>query len=203
MKRLFASGLMALLVLTMVACGNKTTSSENSETWDRIPSIMVDGELYIDTGYDSDVDRRCGNIDGTIDSECSGSELPTKNNQSNFGTGFDYQYGPVEGTIEIFMNGDWRVFATEEVKKTYRPGVAAAEESEEKAIQICIDGVDYFGPGPAVPVEPDESAIEYIEIPAGGDATITAFARLEEGKLIVCCIDGEWGLSQSLCKPLN
>lgn len=61
------------------------------------------------------------------------------------------------------------------------------------SLAINIDGVTYYGPGFPVPVEPDESAIEYVEIPAGyGDAKITAFARLEEGKLIVCLIDGEW-----------
>lgn len=66
------------------------------------------------------------------------------------------------------------------------------------AIAICIDGVTYYGIGEPIPVEPDKSAIEYVEIPAGGGATITAFARLEEGKRIVCLIDGEWYQFHSL-----
>ena len=39
--------------------------------------------------------------------------------------------------------------------------------------------VTYYGLGEAVPVEPDESVIEYVEVPVGSNgALITAFARL-------------------------
>ena len=59
---------------------------------------------------------------------------------------------------------------------------------------VCIDGVTYYDTGKAVPGEPDESVIEYVEIPLGGGAvgTVEAFARLEEGKMIVCLINHEW-----------
>lgn len=61
-------------------------------------------------------------MDGQITSECSGSEVPTEDNQSNFGKGYDYQYGSVEGTIEVQLtDGDWYVFATKEVKANYKP----------------------------------------------------------------------------------
>ena len=70
--------------------------------------------------------------------------------------------------------------------------VEPAEGGERPA--IGLDGVTYYSTGRAVPVEPDESAVEYVEIPAGGgtDGMITAYARLEEGGLLVCRIDGEW-----------
>ena len=42
-------------------------------------------------------------MDGKIISTVDGSEIPTQNDQSNFGTGFEYQYGS-DDTIEIFMN---------------------------------------------------------------------------------------------------
>ena len=40
----------------------------------------------------------------------------------------------------------------------------------------------------------DEGVIEYVEIPLDGGAvgTVEAFARLEEGKMIVCLINHEW-----------
>lgn len=59
---------------------------------------------------------------------------------------------------------------------------------------VCIDGITYYDTGKAVPVEPDESVIEYVEIPLGGGAVgnIEAFARLEEGKMVVCLINNEW-----------
>lgn len=55
-------------------------------------------------------------MDGEITSEVAGSKQPTENNQSNFGIGYGYQYGSREGTIEIFMNDQWFIFATEEIR---------------------------------------------------------------------------------------
>ena len=79
--------------------------------------VMVNGELYLDTGKESTVMARCGMMDGEITSQVDGSKAPTMDNQSNFGTGYGYQYGPIEGTIEIKMNGKWWIFATEEARK--------------------------------------------------------------------------------------
>lgn len=90
---------------------------EESEQWDLIPMVMVDGTLYLDTGHESTVEGRCGVMDGEITSQVDGSEKPSVNDQSNFGVGYGYQYGPTEGTIEIYMNEQWRVFATEEVQQ--------------------------------------------------------------------------------------
>lgn len=77
--------------------------------------VMVNGELYFDTGHESTAEARCGVMDGEIKSEVDGSEKPTENNQSNFGTGYGYQYGSQEGIIEIYMNDKWWVFTTEKV----------------------------------------------------------------------------------------
>ena len=77
--------------------------------WDRIPMVMIDGRLYYDTGRESTIIGRCGNMDGEITSTGDGTEIPTEDNQSNFGSGFGYQYGP-ENTIEIYMNDKWMVF---------------------------------------------------------------------------------------------
>lgn len=91
--------------------------SEDTDSGAMIPMVMVNGELYLDTGLESSVEARCGVMDGTIDSTVSGTEKPVKDNQSNFGADFGYQYGPQEGTIEILMDDDWRIFATEEVRQ--------------------------------------------------------------------------------------
>ena len=88
-----------------------------ASTWDRIPMVMVDGVLYLDTGKVSTVMARCGMMDGEITSQVDGSQQPTIDNQSNFGTGYGYQYGAMEGTIEIYMNEKWWIFATEEARK--------------------------------------------------------------------------------------
>lgn len=84
----------------------KITLLEQEEAdamWDRIPMIRVDGKLYYDTGKESTVTDRCGNMDGEITATVDGTEIRIEDNQSNFGSGFGYQYGE-DDTIEVYMN---------------------------------------------------------------------------------------------------
>lgn len=97
-----------LQINTVYAITLKTPAKADSK-WDVIPMVMIDGKLYYDTGKESSIDGRCGMMDGEITSTVEGSETPTVDNQSNFGTGFGYQYG-ADNTIEIFMNEKWIVF---------------------------------------------------------------------------------------------
>ena len=90
---------------------------KEAETWDLIPMVMVNGTLYLDTGHESKIEARCGVMDGEITSQVDGNKQPTVDDQSNFGTGYGYQYGATEGTIELFMNGKWWIFATEEARQ--------------------------------------------------------------------------------------
>lgn len=87
---------------------------KEAETRDLIPMVMVNGTLYLDTGHESTIEARCGMMDGEITSQVDGNKQPTVDDQSNFGTGYGYQYGATEETIELFMNGKWWIFATEE-----------------------------------------------------------------------------------------
>ena len=77
--------------------------------WDIIPMVRIDGKLYYDTVRENIMDARCGTMDGEITSTVDGTEIPTEDNQSNFGSGFGYQYG-ADDTIEIYMNEKWFVF---------------------------------------------------------------------------------------------
>lgn len=92
------------------------TETEQSSTeipGDRIPMVMVDGLLYYDTGKESTLEGRCGMMDGEITSTVDASEIPTEDNQSNFGVGFGYQYG-INNSIDIQMeDGTWFVFQRE------------------------------------------------------------------------------------------
>ena len=86
------------------------SKQEEADTmYDRIPMIRVNGKLYYDTGRESTISARCGNMDGEITSTVDETEIPTEDNQSNFGSGFGYQYG-ADDTIEIYMNEKWFVF---------------------------------------------------------------------------------------------
>lgn len=80
---------------------------------DLIPMVCVNGTLFLDTGKQSDIDARCGVMDGEITSSVHPSEKPTKESQSNFGAGFDYQFVD-EYNLDVYMNGKWFRFQKEE-----------------------------------------------------------------------------------------
>ena len=90
-------------------------ASGDSKALELIPMVMIDGMLYMDTGYYNGDTRRCGTYDGQITSQVDGSEIPEEDDQSNFGVGYGYQFGSKAGIVEIDMNGAWRIFATEEI----------------------------------------------------------------------------------------
>lgn len=52
------------------------------------PMVMINGELYYDTGRESNFLGRCGVMDGKILSSVDGTEIPKEDNQSNFGNGY-------------------------------------------------------------------------------------------------------------------
>ena len=71
--------------------------------------VMVDNTLYQSAGEVSAVEGRCGNMDGEITSQtASGTDAPTENDQSNFGTGYGYQR--MGDTLEVLIDGQWIVF---------------------------------------------------------------------------------------------
>lgn len=110
--------LCLVLALSMVGCGTeKIRNADNEENRDLIPMVMIDGKLYLHTGANNTELRKCDTFDGEITSSVSGSERPTENNQSNFGTGFGYQYGKIDGTVEILMDDKWCIFAVEEIQQ--------------------------------------------------------------------------------------
>ena len=85
------------------------SAAENNEKVALIPMVMVNDLMYYDTGRTNNV-ARCGVMDGEITSSVESWERPIENNQSNFGSGFEYQVGMEEGTIEIYINDNWCVF---------------------------------------------------------------------------------------------
>jgi len=67
--------------------------------------VMINGELYHDSGVITFPDS--AREDGKIIS--SSDEVPTDNNQSNFGTGYSYQYGE-DNTIIVQLDDGWHIF---------------------------------------------------------------------------------------------
>lgn len=64
--------------------------------------LMVDDKLYYCTGWESSATQKCGVMDGTIETTVEKGEVPTENNQSNFGTGYGWQRTNLY-EIEVFM----------------------------------------------------------------------------------------------------
>lgn len=100
------------------------------------PCVMVDGIIYKDTGYVSSI-IGCGNMDGKIISTVDGTELPTKNNQSNFGTGYQYQ-GASENQLRVEIAGEKRIFRDISSDDTSIPMEVINFHAEVK--EICKNG---------------------------------------------------------------
>ena len=115
MKKLMALLLTLVCVMSLVGC-NRTSNSEDVVVGgDLRPMIMVEGVLYYDTGKVSTTEREDGLFDGEITKMVDRNQEPTENNQSNFGTGYGYQFG-TDGTIEVYINEKWIVFEVEQTK---------------------------------------------------------------------------------------
>ena len=103
---------------------------------------------------ESKIEARCGVMDGEITSQVDGNKQPSVDDQSNFGTGYGYQYGATEGTIELFMNGKWWIFATEEARQKIQFPSIEDELSKfyltigsegVKSIKLSMPGKAVFG----------------------------------------------------------
>ena len=88
--------------------GGKAAMLKN-EHGSNIRAVFVRDRLYISTESESTVTGRCGNMDGEITSVVPEGETPSKNGESNFGTGYSYQVTGVN-TIDVFMNDKIIVF---------------------------------------------------------------------------------------------
>ena len=91
---------------------DSSASLEQDTASEEVRMVMLDGKLYVDTGEISQPGR-CGVADFTLDSSVEHGE-PEENYQTNFGTGYDGQWGMRENRIDICIDGAWYVFAYQE-----------------------------------------------------------------------------------------
>lgn len=83
-------------------------------------AVMVNDTLYYYTGQKVEL-LRCGVMDGKIGEMVPATELPTENDSSNFGTGYEYQYVD-ENHIDIIMENSWIRFCTGYCEKAVAEG---------------------------------------------------------------------------------
>ena len=115
MKKLIALVLALACSLSLVGCNNSAAPDEVIVGSDLRPMVMIDGMIYLETDTSNGELLTSDVIDGKITSEVDRSEIPTQNDQSNFGTGYCYRYGEA-GTVEVIINGKWWVFEAEQRK---------------------------------------------------------------------------------------
>lgn len=147
--------LVLCMVLGLTGCGRaqengknmsenvstETKNEENSEvaqngqtadTGTYPPCVMVDGIIYKDTGYVSSMPG-CGNMDGEITSTVDETDLPEENNQSNFGSGYQYQRSS-EGQLIVVIDGNRIIFRDIEKNDTSIPMEVINFNAEVKGI---------------------------------------------------------------------
>lgn len=83
--------------------GPEAMTEQNTTVSERM--VMLEGKLYVDAG-ESDIEARCGNMDGSILSSVESGKYPEEDYQSNFGSGYGFQYVD-ENSIDINIGEQW------------------------------------------------------------------------------------------------
>lgn len=127
MKRILILA-VAVICMTLTACNNKSSvgviggadgptniivGEEGNKKNSRIESIRianVNGELYYEIDEDSDIEARCGVMDGNFENTVDRYEIPKNSGEVNFLGADGYQLGLIENTIEIPLGDDWEIF---------------------------------------------------------------------------------------------
>jgi len=85
---------------------NTEKSSKNKSEVKKSRMVKVDDRLYMDMGYVLSA-LKSGKADGKI--LTSNDEAPEKNDESNFGTGYNYQKGDIK-YLYVEIDNKWQVF---------------------------------------------------------------------------------------------
>ncbi len=91
--------------------------------------VMIKSKLYKDTG-EINKNMTCGTMDGKILTTVDAKEMPKKDNESNFGIGYEYQIGGEDGSITVEIDDKCLIF--KEVKEEEKPEEKEDEKKDEK-----------------------------------------------------------------------
>ena len=102
--------------------------------------VMIKSKLYKDTG-EINKNMKCGTMDGKILTSVDAKEMPKKDNESNFGTGYEYQIG-TDGSITVEIDDKCLIFkeVKEEEKKDDKKDEKKDEKKEEVKTEAKIEG---------------------------------------------------------------
>ncbi|MDO5063219.1 MAG: hypothetical protein Q4D77_08565 [Peptostreptococcaceae bacterium] len=131
--------ILFVMLISLIGCsrgsqeGSIDPSGTGQEPTSYPPMIMVDGILYKDTGY---IDNcvKCGTENGRIRSSVFGTQMPNKDDQSNFGRGYSYQYTGNKGYINVLIDKKWHIFQSLDIEQNTMPDQVAHFTAEVKEV---------------------------------------------------------------------
>lgn len=111
------------------------------------PMVKVAGVVYVDTGYENAM-ATCGTADGVIKTAIDGTKKPVRDDQSNFGTGYGYQFWE-KGYLNVRLNNRWILFKDLNLKddgdgipKWVAHFTAKVIKAEEDSLLVEVTDVD-------------------------------------------------------------
>lgn len=189
MKKIIATVLCFVLALSLFGCTTKDVQSIGT------PAVPEDAVTMQGTILE------IGNGEMIIEPVEGSDELTSADKYSVPMEHMDASPEPQAGyLVEITYDGSIEETYPAKLGTVYFVKVVVQSDNSDcrefnpEGVKIGVDNITYICTGVEVPVEPNESTIEYVEIPVSGDSAITAFARIEDDNdnYLVCLIGDEW-----------
>ncbi|MDO5737630.1 MAG: hypothetical protein Q4P65_00045 [Eubacteriales bacterium] len=145
MKKLTLVLMLIAFVGLFSACEEIRKESIKEEVGcDLIPMVQIDGHLYQDTGFVNSA-VTCGTADGEIKTSVSQQEKPMQDDESNFGTGFEYQLMD-KIHVNVFLKDRWIIFksiavSNDEIPESVANFKAEVIDSEDSTLLLRITEV--------------------------------------------------------------
>lgn len=131
MKKIFLLSVVSCLLLTSCASSDVGiiggadeptdiyVKGQFGEQYEKKPIRMfnIDGDLYYDSGIVSEMEPRCGTMDGNLKKTVEEGEIPQNSGDANFEAD-GYQHA-TSITKEVNINGEWIIF------KKFKPELAS------------------------------------------------------------------------------
>jgi len=125
---------VSIIIIIFIVGLITNPKSNEAITSDRRPMIMVNGELYLDTGKEVSVEIDESAIIGEINSSVVQSEKPTENDQSNFGL-IGAKYAHFDDNIVVRINNKWVIFEKE---------ISGIKEADDATDPVEVVRADYM-----------------------------------------------------------
>ena len=128
---------------------NSEGKNDEKETVESVfpPMVKIDGVIYVDTGYQNAM-VKCGTPDGEIKTTVEATKEPERDDESNFGKGYEYQSWE-DGYINVKIDNKWMLFKDlglkdkeDEIPKWVGHFTAEVISTEEDSLMVQATEID-------------------------------------------------------------